>query len=165
LWACSSTGLVRDLADEAEGSFRADHQVGEDVDRIGEVDQRVQAVAGRVLEPELVADAARQASRPRASPAPARRGPRRARAAASRTRPGSAASRVSSTVPSAKTTAQAGERVVAVLRRATAHAAGVVGGDAADHRGVDRGRIRGRSCGPAAQAGDWLRRRSRPAAA
>ena len=37
--------------------------------------------------------------------------------------------------------AHAGQRVVAVLRRAAAHAAGVVGGDAADHRGVDRGRI------------------------
>ena len=37
--------------------------------------------------------------------------------------------------------AHAGQRVVAVLRRAAAHAAGVVGGDAADHRRVDRRRV------------------------
>ena len=34
--------------------------------------------------------------------------------------------------------AHAGQRVIAVLRRPAAHSAGVVGGDAADHRGVDR---------------------------
>ena len=50
-------GAIGDLADEAERAFGADHQVREDVDRVGEVDQRVEAVAGRVLHPELVADA------------------------------------------------------------------------------------------------------------
>jgi hypothetical protein len=35
-----------------------------------------------------------------------------------------------------------GQRVIGVLRRAAAHAAGVVGDDAADFAGVDRGRIR-----------------------
>jgi hypothetical protein len=38
--------------------------------------------------------------------------------------------------------AHAGQRLVAVLRRAAAHAAGVVGGDAADHGRVDAGRVR-----------------------
>ena len=37
--------------------------------------------------------------------------------------------------------AQAGQRAVAVLRRAAAHAGGVVGGDAADLGGADRGRV------------------------
>ena len=134
-------GLVGDLADEAERSFRADHQVGEDVDRVGEVDQRVQAVAGRVLEPELVADARGErrvlARRPRQlaealdelGPQLRELGPARRVARVEHRAVG-------------EDDAQAGERVVAVLRRAAAHAAGVVGGDAADHRGVDRGRIR-----------------------
>ncbi len=37
--------------------------------------------------------------------------------------------------------AHAGQGAVAVLRRAAAHAGGVVGGDAADLAGVDRGRV------------------------
>ena len=49
---------VADLADEAERAFRADHQVRQDVHRIIEIDERVQAVAGGVLHAELVADAA-----------------------------------------------------------------------------------------------------------
>ncbi len=43
--------------------------------------------------------------------------------------------------------AHPGHRVVTVLRRAAAHATGVVGGDAADHRGVDARPGRARSCG------------------
>ena len=50
-------GDVGDLADESERAFGADHQMREDVDRVLEVDQRIQAVAGRVLHAELVADA------------------------------------------------------------------------------------------------------------
>ena len=132
---------VRDLADEAERSFRADHQVGEDVDRIAEVDQRVQAVAGGVLEPELVADARGErrvlARRPRQlGQALDELGPQPRELGAAR--------RVARVEHRAvgEDDAQAGERVVAVLRRAAAHAARVVGGDAADHRGVDRRRVR-----------------------
>ena len=48
---------VGDLGDEAERALRADHQVLQDVDRVGEVDQRVEAVAGGVLDRVLAADA------------------------------------------------------------------------------------------------------------
>ena len=50
-------GMVGDARDEAERAFRADHQVTEDVERVFVIDQRVQAVAGGVLDLELVADA------------------------------------------------------------------------------------------------------------
>ena len=159
LWACSSTVVVGDLADEAERAFRADHQVREDVDRIAEVDQRVQAVAGRVLEPELVADARGQrrvcARRPRRA---------RPRLATSSGRSVANAARLAGVArvehrAVGEHDAQAGERVVAVLRRAAAHAAGVVGGDAADHRGVDRRRVRADLAAQRREACDWRRRR------
>ncbi|MNN40413.1 hypothetical protein D3C81_1544870 [compost metagenome] len=38
--------------------------------------------------------------------------------------------------------ANSGQGVIGVLRRAAAHAAGIVGDDAADLAGVDRGRVR-----------------------
>ena len=156
-------GQVGDLADEAERAFRADHQVGEDVERVGEIDQRVEAVAGGVLEPELVADALRPArigARRRGQARPAARAGRPwlfAEAGAAVRHPGYRAR-----VPSASTRRMAGERVIAVLRRAAAHAAGVVGGDAADRRGVDRGRVRADLAAVAAPAGGWRRRRCTP---
>ena len=132
---------IGDLADESERAFGADHEVREDVDRVGEVDQRVEAVAGGVLHPELVPDARGQRFVGARRRGRARRARARGRACRARNAARLAASRVSSTVPSASTTRSAGERPVAVLRRAAAHAARVVGGDAADHRGVDRRRI------------------------
>ena len=55
---CGCSGTVRYVisAMKPERPLRADHQVLEDVDRVVEVDQRVQAVAGGVLHPELPAD-------------------------------------------------------------------------------------------------------------
>ena len=50
-------GTVGDLGDEAEGPLRTDHQVLQHVDRVAVVDQGVEAVAGGVLDPELVRDA------------------------------------------------------------------------------------------------------------
>src|SRR5574343_737405 len=52
--------LVGDAAHEPERAFGADHQVGKDVDRVFEIDQGVKAVAGGVLDLELVADAVGQ---------------------------------------------------------------------------------------------------------
>ena len=52
--------VVGDLGDEAERPLRADHQVLEDVERIGEIDQRVQAIAGGVLDRVLATDAGSQ---------------------------------------------------------------------------------------------------------
>ena len=150
---------VGDLADEAERALRADHQVREDVDRIVEVDQRVEAVAGRVLHPELVPDARGQ----RGVVARARARAARARARAPAVRAANAARLAASRGVEHRAVgehdAHAGQRVVAVLRRAAAHAARVVGGDAADHRGVDRRRVGADLAAEAARAADWPRRR------
>ena len=51
---------VGDLGDETQGAFRPDHQVLEDVERVLEIDQGVEAVAGCVLDAELAPDALRQ---------------------------------------------------------------------------------------------------------
>ena len=123
--------------DESERAFGADHEVREDIEGILEIHQRVEAVAGGVLHPELVTDArgkrrVARAARPSASSAPEARSMPRGTGAGSRgpacrarcRRPGSRGSPC--------------ERTVAVLGRAAAHAACVVRGDAADHRGVDR---------------------------
>jgi hypothetical protein len=133
-------GAVRDLADEAEGSFRADHQVREDVDRIVEVDQRVEAVAGRVLEAELVADARGELG---VCARLVRELGESFDEIGTRARELGAARRVACVEHAAvgEDDAHAGERVVAVLGRPAAHPARVVGGDAADHRCVDRRRI------------------------
>ena len=52
--------LERDLGDEGERPLRPDHEVDEDVDRILEVDEGVEAVPGGVLDPVLLADARRE---------------------------------------------------------------------------------------------------------
>ena len=48
---------IRDLRNESQCAFRADHQMLNDVDRVGKVNERVQAVARCVLHLEFVADA------------------------------------------------------------------------------------------------------------
>ena len=131
---------VGDFADESERAFGADHEMREDVERILEVDERVQAVARRVLQPELVADARRER---RVAAHPTRHRVERTG------KPGFAleergAARGIARVehrPAGKHDAQSGQRVVAVLRGAAAHPARVVGGDAADHCGIDGRRV------------------------
>ena len=49
-------GVVRDLCDEPERPFGSDHEVLDDVERIGEVHQGIQTVPGGVLHFELVTD-------------------------------------------------------------------------------------------------------------
>ena len=132
--------LVGDAAHEAERALRADHQVGQDVDRVFEIDQCIEAVAGGVLDLELVADAAGQrgvGARLAAQPVEF------AEQRGVRSLEGSDAQRVFGIEQAAvgKHDAQAGQRLVAVLRRAAAHAGGVVGGDAADLGCADRGRV------------------------
>ena len=97
-------GAVGDLGDEAERALRADHQMGKHVERVGEVNQRVQAVAGGVLHAELVPDAPGQFDVVACGSLgqfgrPCTRSGRCTLNAARL-----AASRVSSTVPSARTT-------------------------------------------------------------
>jgi hypothetical protein len=131
---------VRDLADEAERSFRADHQVRQHVDRVAEVDQRIEAVAGRVLQPELVADPRGELGVGAGLASEFGEAFDEIRA---RPREFGAARRVARVEHRAvgEDDADSGQRVVAVLRRPAAHSARVVGGDAADHRCVDRRRI------------------------
>ena len=131
---------IGDLADESERAFGADHQVREHVDRILEVDQRIQAVARRVLHSELVPDARRERSLSRARRASASR---RAHEIALLREKRGAACRVARIEHRAvgEHDAHARQRVIAVLRGSAAHSARVVGGDAADHRRVDRRRV------------------------
>jgi hypothetical protein len=134
-------GDVRDLAQESERAFGADHEMREHVDGILEVGERIQAVPRRVLQPELVADARREGF------VGARGARQRVQLA---DQPGLAlderrAARGVARVEhrsSSEHDSQTGERVVAVLGRPAAHAARIVGGDAAYHRRVDRRRIR-----------------------
>ena len=132
--------VVADFADEAQRAFGADHQVREDLDRVFEIQQRVQAVSGGVLEPVLVADALGQ-QRVVPGSAGQRGQPLQQRCVAARKL------RAAVGIPAVQYRAvgqheaHAGQCPVAVLRRAAAHAAGVVGGDAADHGRVDAGRI------------------------
>lgn len=122
------------------GALGADHQVGEDVQRLVVVDQRVQRQAGGVLQPVLVADLRGQFG-VGAGLAAEFGEPFQQLAVAGAE--GRDAGRVLAVQTGAvgQQQAQAGEGVVAVLRGAAAHAAGVVGDDAADLAGVDRGRV------------------------
>ena len=49
-------GFIDHLGNEAQGPFGADHQVLHDVEGVGKIDERVEAVAGGVFDLELVAD-------------------------------------------------------------------------------------------------------------
>ncbi|MNZ69971.1 hypothetical protein D3C78_882890 [compost metagenome] len=134
-------GVVGHRADEAQGAFGADHQVVEDVQRLVEVDQRVEREAGGVLQPVLVADPVGQRGVGAGLPAQlGQLGEQRAVALPE----GAHAGRILAVHHRAvgQHQAQAGEGLVAVLRGAAAHAAGVVGDDAADLRRVDRRRVR-----------------------
>ena len=133
-------GLVGDARNEAERAFGADHQVGQDVDRVFVIDQRVEAVAGGVLDLELVADALGQPGIVARVAAQAFQFAEQHGVAA---REGIDAERIFGIEQGAvgEHDAQAGQRPVAVLRRAAAHAGGVVGGDAADLGGADRGGV------------------------
>ena len=134
-------GAQRDLGDEAERALGADHQVGQDLGRAVVVEEGVQAVAARVLGLELPPHAGPTSA---ASRRISSRSATSSACSAGRARRSSASAsgwRVSTMAPSASITHQAVERVVAVLRDAAAHARGVVGQDAAEHRRVDRGRV------------------------
>jgi len=130
---------IGDGGQKAERALGADHQVRQDVDRIGKVDERVQAIAGGVLEAVLGADAtghrlALRAPRQRGQPQQ-QRGVR----AAERRHAGGLFGVQQRAV--GQDDPRAGQRVVAVVAHAAAHAAGVVGGDAADLGRIDGGRV------------------------
>ena len=133
--------MIGDLGDEAERALRADHQVLQDVEWIAEIDQRVQTIAGGVLDRVLATDAVGEVGiGARAFAQVAQSCKQRAM------RPSESCS--TGGIPRVEHTAvgqhdpHAGDGVIAVLRRTTAHAAGVIGGDATDLAGVDRRRVR-----------------------
>ncbi|MNC10901.1 hypothetical protein D3C75_585820 [compost metagenome] len=134
-------GVEHHLGDKAEGPLRADHQVGEDIDRVLMVDQGIDGIAGGVLEPVLVADlGSKRLVRQHLG---AQGGEPREQLRAFG-RKGGAAMRIA-TVQHGAIGQQQGhgmQGVIAVVGGAAAHAARVVGGDAAKLAGVDRRRIR-----------------------
>ena len=134
-------GEVADLADETQRAFGADHQVGEDVDWVIEIQQRIQPIARGVLEPVLVADALGQW---RVGARLLRQFGQTLQQGRMAAREGGAAFRILRVQHGAigQHDAHARQRLVAVLCRAATHAAGVVGGNATDHGRVDAGRVR-----------------------
>ena len=133
-------GMVGDARDEAERAFRADHQVTEDVERVFVIDQCVQAVTGGVLDLEFVADALGE---PCICARVAAEAVDFAEQRAVALLEGGNAGGVFAVEHGAvgQHDAHSGERPVAVLGRAAAHAGGIVGGDAADLGGADRRRV------------------------
>ncbi len=134
-------GAVGNGGDEAQRAFRTDHQMLEDLETIGIVDQRIEAITGGVLEPVLVADALGQL----------RVGAHTGRHAFQL--------RQQTTMTGAKglhalrrgriqagaigeNDAQVLDGAITVVCRAAAHAGRIVGRDTADHATVDRSRVR-----------------------
>ena len=140
LWGCSTTVRQRDLGDEGQRALRAHHEVEEDVDGVPVVDEGVERVAGGVLDPVLLPDAPGERLVGR-DLVPQRGEPGEQRAAWGRA--GGARGGIAGVDLGAvgQHEPHALHGLVAVLRRAAAHAGGVVGHDAADHAGVDRGRV------------------------
>jgi len=132
---------VDHVGNEAQGPFRTDHQVLHDVKGIGEIDQGVEAVAGGVFDLELVADALAQFSIILHPVAQHRQAFDQRGMAASA---GSLAFVVAGVDHRAvgEDDAHGVQGAVAVLLHPAAHAASVVGEDAADLGAVDGGRVR-----------------------
>ena len=134
-------GLVGDPGNEAKGALGADHQMSEDVEGVFVIDQRIEAVAGGVLDLELVADAFGQLGVVACVAAQAFQFAKQDGVGFGK---GIAAQRVLGIEHGAvgQHHAQAGQRLVAVLRGAAAHAGGVVGGNAANFGRADGCRVR-----------------------
>ncbi len=132
--------VVSRLGDKGQCAFAAHNQVQQHVQRIGKIHQRIQAVAGGVFHLVLAADARfqfaigadtrSQPSQPGQQP-----GMRLAEGRHTGGIGGIQHRAVGQHQP------QALDGLVSVLRRAAAHAAGVVADNAAYHGGIDGGRI------------------------
>ncbi|MNZ44912.1 hypothetical protein D3C78_625500 [compost metagenome] len=133
-------GVVGDGTDEAQGAFGTDQQVLQDIQRLVVVHQCVQRQASGVLQPVFVPDALGECSVGAGLAAQAGQCFQQVGVAGLER---GDAGRVFAVQARAvgQHQAQAGQGVVGVLRGAAAHAAGVVGDDAADLAGVDRGRV------------------------
>ncbi|MNJ37820.1 hypothetical protein D3C77_326550 [compost metagenome] len=134
-------GVVGHRADETEGTFGADHQVGEDIHRFVVVHQRIERQSGGVFQPVFVADPGCQRGVGAGLSTQFTELIEQRAVAFTQTRDALGDFAVEQGAVGQQQT-HAGEGVVAVLRGAAAHAAGVVGDDAADFAGIDRGRVR-----------------------
>ncbi len=144
-------GAVGDLGDEAERALRADHQMLKDLERILEIDQRVERIAHRVLDREFAPYAVcERFVAPRLA---AKRG-EPCHEIGVRGREGCAALGVARVEHGAvgEHDPHRLQRLIGILRRAAAHARGVVGGNAADHRRRRSRRGPDRSCARRAQS-------------
>ncbi len=134
-------GVVGHCADEAQRAFGTDHQVVEDIQRLVIVDQRIERETGGVLQAVLVTDLRREfAVGSGLAPEFGQLIEQCCVALAEGGNAGGIFAVDHSAVCQYDT--QPGEGLVRVLRSAAAHAAGIVGDDAADLGGIDRGRIR-----------------------
>ncbi len=132
---------VDDVGDKGQGSLGADHQVGDDVEGVDVVHQGVEAVAGGVLDLEFVSD---PFGHGRVGLDPPGQFVQPVQHAAVGCCEGLSAVGIAGIQNGAvrQHDTHAVHGLVAVLGGAAAHARGVVGGNAADHGGVDRRRVR-----------------------
>ena len=131
---------VINAREKAERAFRADHQMGQDIDRIVEIDQGVDGIAGGVLEPVFSFDPGHRVG------VGAGVGRKRRQSVQQRLVRGAEAFhalRLRRVEPGAVGQHQphGSHGVVRIAADATTHARGVIGRYAADLAGVDRGRI------------------------
>ncbi len=134
-------GVEGDFADKGQRSFGADQQMAEDVDRVAEIQQGIDTVAGGVFQAVLAAyplgklRVGRQLCR-EFGQAVQQAGVRLAEGRDAVSVGGIQHGAVSQHRP------QGVQSVVAIVTGAATHAAGVVGGHATDFGGIDRGRVR-----------------------
>ena len=137
----SSTTVRRsDAREEAKRALRADHQVREYLDRVLVIDERVEAVAGGVLDLELVANARGQCGIGTGGGGQMLQFAQQGCMALAK---GRDAERVFGVEQRAigQHHAQTGQRAIAVLRGAAAHSGGIVCGDAPDLACTNGGRV------------------------
>ena len=133
-------GVEDSLGDEGQSAFRADQQVGKDIDGALEVEEGVDAVTGGVLGAIFAADALGERrvildSRLEFEDTACQR-----RFAGKEELFGVRRSRVNGRA-GGKQESQRGERVVGVLLDAATHAAGVIRENSSQRAGCDRGRV------------------------
>ena len=132
--------VVRDVGDEGQGSFGADDQMLDDVDRVAVVHERVERIARGVLDLVFAADAGFQFRIGGDFSRDACDAFQKCRVGAAEVRTGSLVARIQDGSVG-QDDADVRHRLVGILGGAATHAAGVVGGDAADHGRVDGGGI------------------------
>ena len=132
--------VVGDVGDEGQRAFRADDQVFDNVDRVGEIDEGVERIARGILDLVFAADAGFEFRIGGNLGGDGGNPFQESRVGAAELRAGGLVARVEDRAVG-QDHADVGHRLVGVLRGAAAHTAGIVGGDAADHRRVDGGGI------------------------